>query len=74
MRALNNDQTFDEPRLLSTAGELELVVQYPRYNFIMLSIAWKFDAEAATGGVSKKTVFLKISQFSQKNTCVGVSF
>ena len=28
--------------------------------------------KAATGGVLKKNVFLKISQYSQENTCVGV--
>ena len=31
-------------------------------------------AEAATGGVLWKKVFLKILQNSQENTCVGVSF
>ena len=30
------------------------------------------NAEAATGGVLYKKVFLKIYQISQKNTCVGV--
>ena len=30
--------------------------------------------EAATGGVLWKNVFLKISQKSQENTLVGVSF
>ena len=44
---------------------------------------WKFTTkcsqdlqyeEAATGGVLKKKVFLRISQISQENTCVGVSF
>ena len=30
--------------------------------------------EAATGGVLWKKLFLKISQYSQENTCVGVSF
>ena len=30
--------------------------------------------EAATGGVLLKKVFLKISQISQRITCVGVSF
>ena len=28
---------------------------------------------ATTGGVAKEKVFLKISEISQKNTCVGVS-
>ena len=32
-----------------------------------------FETEAATGGVLWKEVFLKISQISQENTCVGVS-
>ena len=32
-------------------GELEFVIQYPRCNFIMLSIDGEFHAEAATGGV-----------------------
>ena len=31
-------------------------------------------AEAATGGALHKKVLLKISQNSQVNTCVGVSF
>ena len=31
-------------------------------------------SEAATGGVLFKKLFLKISQYSQENTCVGVSF
>ena len=30
--------------------------------------------ESATGGFLQEKVFLKISQISQKNTCVGVSF
>ena len=30
--------------------------------------------EKATGGVVYKMVFLKISQYSQENMCVGVSF
>ena len=30
--------------------------------------------EAATGGVLLKKLFLEISQYSQENTCVGVSF
>ena len=30
-------------------------------------------AETATGGVLQKKVFLKISQNSQENTCIGVS-
>ena len=30
--------------------------------------------EAATGGVLWKRLFLKISQYSQENACVGVSF
>ena len=30
--------------------------------------------EAATGGVLYKKLFLKILPYSQKNTCVGVSF
>ena len=31
-------------------------------------------AEATTGDVLKKKVFLKISQYSQENICVGISF
>ena len=34
----------------------------------------KVDSEAATGGVLWKKVFLKISQYSQKNSCARVSF
>ena len=30
--------------------------------------------EVATGGVLKKKLFLKVSQNSQENNCVGVSF
>ena len=29
--------------------------------------------EAATGGILQKNLFLKISQYTQENTCVGVS-
>ena len=29
---------------------------------------------SATGGALQEKVFLKISQYSQKNTCVGVPF
>ena len=40
--------------------------------------SWQFSeklfAEAATGGVSKKKVFLKISKISQEKNCVEVSF
>ena len=32
------------------------------------------DAEAATRGVLQKKMFLKVSQYSQENTCVRVSF
>ena len=32
------------------------------------------NAEAATGGLLWKKLFLKISQYSQENACVGVSF
>ena len=31
-------------------------------------------SEVATGGVLENKVFLKISQISLENTCVGVSF
>ena len=31
-------------------------------------------SEAVTGGVLEKKVLLRISQYSQANTCVGVSF
>ena len=34
----------------------------------------KLESEAATGGVLWKKTFLKISQISQENTCVGISF
>ena len=30
--------------------------------------------EIATGGVYKKNLFLKILQYSQEDTCIGVSF
>ena len=30
--------------------------------------------ETATGGVLKKKLFLKFSQYSQKDNCFGVSF
>ena len=33
----------------------------------------KLSAEAASEGVKKK-LFVKISQYSQENTCAGVSF
>ena len=31
-------------------------------------------SEAGTGGVLQKQVFSKVSQISQENACVGVSF
>ena len=39
-----------------------------------LSILMIYCSEATTGGVLWKKVFLKISQNSQENTCVEVSF
>ena len=39
-----------------------------------LRFAYSLVPEAAVGRCSSKKVFLKISQYSQKNTCVGVSF
>ena len=30
------------------------------------------SSEAATGGVLRKIMFLKLSQISRENTCVGV--
>ena len=32
------------------------------------------QAEAATGGVLQKNLFLQILQYSLENTCFGVSF
>ena len=50
MHALSNDQTFNQSWSLSAVGELELVLQYPRY-VIMLNIAGEFNAEVAIGAV-----------------------
>ena len=50
MHALNNDQTFNQSWSLSAVGELELVLQYPRY-VIMLNIDGEFNAEVAIGAV-----------------------
>ena len=41
---------------------------------LLLYMIFLFSAETATGGVLLKSCFLKISQNSQENTCVGVSF
>ena len=41
---------------------------------LLIVVTKKVTAEVATGGVLKKTVFLKISQITLENTCVGVSF
>ena len=48
MHALSNDQTFNQSWSLSAVGELELVLQYPRY-VIMLNIDGEFNAEVAIG-------------------------
>ena len=37
-----------------------------------ISLERSVPSEVATGGVLQKKVFLKISQISQVNTCVGV--
>lgn len=50
MHALSNDQTFNQSWSLSAVGELELVLQYPRY-VIMLNIDGEFNAEVAIGAV-----------------------
>ena len=42
--------------------------------FFLGGISYALCSEAATGGVLRKKIFLKISQNSQKKTCVGVSF
>ena len=39
-----------------------------------ITFYWSIVAEATTGDVLKKKVFLKISQYSQENICVGISF
>ena len=41
--------------------------------FLRLYFGLKKCSEAATGCVSVKKLFLKFSQISQQNTCVGVS-
>ena len=38
-----------------------------------LLVANRYPSEAATGDVYKRP-FLKISQYSQESTCLGVSF
>ena len=44
------------------------------YHFFKKSFETYAKAEAATGGILQKKLFLKISQNSQKNTCSRVSF
>ena len=45
------------------------------HNFISVTEKRKLSlTKAATGGVLSKEVLLKISQYLQQNTCVGVSF
>ena len=40
----------------------------------MLRVIFTEVTEAAAVGILQKKVLLKISQISQENTCVGVSF
>ena len=46
----------------------------PHEYISLVFIKQKTNAEVAIGGVPWKKLFLKISQHSQENTCVGVSF
>ena len=53
------------------------VYNYNIFRNVFLKIYCKtkhLQAEAAIGGVLLKKLLLKISQYSQENTCVGVSF
>ena len=54
--------TWNGIPLVSVVGE----------NFCILGVTVCKKTKAATGGVLKKNVFLKILQYSQENTCVGV--
>ena len=53
-------------------GNIETTAKVSRLKSIS-SIADNY-LEAATGGVLQKKLFLKILQYLQENTCVGVSF
>ena len=41
---------------------------------MLLITSYIVRSEAVTGGVLKKMLFLNILQYSQENTCIGVSF
>ena len=53
-------------------GNIETTTKFSRLKSIFS--AEDNYLEAATGGVLKKKLFLKILQYSQENSCVGVSF
>ena len=51
--------------------ENEVLGQY--VNYIVCSLDFR-NTEAVLGGRTPEQVFLKISQYLQESTCVGVSF
>ena len=54
--------------------EIEEEYKFIEYRFKSVSSIEDNYLEVVTGGVLKKKLFLKISQYSQENNCVGVSF
>ena len=60
------------PRFLQTSKLKSLIIFAKRLMFLDASSSQLF--EAASGGVFQKKLFLKISQYSQESTCIGVSF
>ena len=46
----------------------------PSTPLLKLPINGTLFSEAATGGILEKNLFLKVSQYSQENTCDGVCF
>ena len=62
---------FDSKVVESHITKKKLHLNYLRET---LSPCRLFSAESAARRCSEKTVFLKISQDSQENTCTGVSF
>ena len=55
-----------------TFAYLTLPYNFSHFSF-NLTLPWLL-AEAVTGGVLRKKLFLKISQNSQENICAGVFF
>ena len=50
------------------------ITKHLNHKLDVISNSQPLETEAATGGVLWKKALLKISQISQENVCVGVSF